>query len=326
MLASVQKVLEVHPIENADAIERIKVLGWQLVAKKGEFAPGDLCVYCEIDSILPENPEFEFLRARHFRIKTIKLRGVLSQGIAFPLSFLPAGEWKEGDDVTEIIGVQKYEKPVPLNMKGIVKGSFPGYVPKTDEVRVQSVPEVVNEFVNAPLYITVKLDGTSATYAHKNGEFDVCSRNLSLKEDETNIYWKLAAKYDLLNKLKQKGNYALQVEICGPGIQKNPAGLKEVDIFAFNVFNIDEARYLDFEEFKAFCEDIGVPVVPVIDARVVFKEITLEELLEMAKGVYEGTKTAREGIVIRPVKETYSETIKGRLSVKVCSNDYLLKE
>lgn len=326
MLASIQKVLEVHPIENADAIERIKVLGWQLVAKKEEFAPGDLCVYCEIDSILPEKPEFEFLRARHFRIKTIKLRGVLSQGIAFPLSFLPAGEWKEGDDVTELIGVLKYEKPVPLNMKGIVKGSFPSYVPKTDEVRVQSVPEVVNELVNAPLYITVKLDGTSATYAHKNGEFDVCSRNLSLKEDETNIYWKLAAKYDLLNKLKQKGNYALQVELCGPGIQKNPAGLKEVDIFAFNVFNIDEARYLDFEEFTAFCSECGVPVVPVIDARVVFKELTLEELLEMAKGVYDGTKTAREGIVIRPVKETYSEAIKGRLSVKVCSNDYLLKE
>ena len=154
-LASIQTVNAVEPIPNADAIEKIRVLGWWVVAKKGEHKPGDKVVYCEIDSLLPERPEFEFLRASSFkpaqtdaagaailpagfRIKTVKLRGQVSQGICFPLSILPPGApTEEGADVTDLLGVRKWEPPLPVGMGGKVKGRFPGFLPKTDETRVQ---------------------------------------------------------------------------------------------------------------------------------------------------------------------------------------------
>lgn len=144
-LASIQKVIKVEPIPDADAIEMIQVLGWELVSKKGEFLPGQLCVYCEIDSFLPIAPEFEFLRkscyrkmadgTEGFRIKTVRLRSQLSQGIAFPMSILPEGNYQEGDDVTDILNIVKYEPPIPACLDGIKKGDFPSFIPKSDETR-----------------------------------------------------------------------------------------------------------------------------------------------------------------------------------------------
>ena len=115
-LASIQKIKSISPIEGADAIEKLEVLGWELVAKKGDFKVGDYCVYVEIDSVLPDRPEFEFMRPRKFKVKTIKLRGQISQGIAFPLSILPNevvsstgyGDL-EGLDVTEALGITKWD-------------------------------------------------------------------------------------------------------------------------------------------------------------------------------------------------------------------------
>src|SRR6266699_2318808 len=153
-LASIQSVNAVEPILNADAIEKIRVLGWWVVVKKGEHQPGDRIVYCEIDSLLPERPEFEFLRPSSFkpaqtdatgivtlpsgfRIKTVRLRGQVSQGICFPLSVLPPGAPTDEDaDVTDALGVLKWEPPQAVGMGGRTKGSFPGFLAKTDETRV----------------------------------------------------------------------------------------------------------------------------------------------------------------------------------------------
>src|SRR6218665_107411 len=137
-LASIQRIKHLESIEGADAIEKAYVLGWQLVVKKGEFKEGDLCVYCEIDSLLPDKPEFEFLKPRGMRIRTVRLRGEISQGIAFPLSVLPADfEVTEDADCTDVIGVVKYEPPIPACLSGIAKGQFPSFIPKTDETRIQ---------------------------------------------------------------------------------------------------------------------------------------------------------------------------------------------
>ena len=108
-LATVQKISKVEKIENADKIEKVYVNGWEVVVKKGEFKENDLIVFVEIDSIVPERPEFEFLRDRKFRIRTVKLRKQISQGLVCPLSILPNKKWKEGDDVTDILGVKKYD-------------------------------------------------------------------------------------------------------------------------------------------------------------------------------------------------------------------------
>ncbi|MCH8319071.1 MAG: RNA ligase (ATP), partial [Bacteroidetes bacterium] len=164
-LASIQKISTLEPIQDADAIEKATVLGWQLVVKKGEFKAGSLCVYCDIDSILPDRPEFEFLKQRKMRIKTIKLRGQISQGICFPLSILPPDtEIREDMEVTEILGIKKYEPPVPAHLQGVAKGKIPSFIPKTDEPRIQVVQDTLDSFKGEKCYITEKLDGSSVTY------------------------------------------------------------------------------------------------------------------------------------------------------------------
>lgn len=346
-LASIQIIKEIRPIEGADLIEETVVLGWHLVVQKGEFKVGEKCVYFECDSMLPLTPAFEFLKTQmkqyegggwFCRLRTKKLRGVLSQGLALPLGTfgldqnLPLGE-----DVSERLGIKKYEPQIPAMLRGWAKGNFPTlYIPKTDEIRIQSIPEIFDEIRGKVVYVTEKADGTSATYfvrevweswdgAVSRSNFGVCSRNLELKEDDKVAYWIWAKKNDIEGKLRSlHKNIAFQGELCGPGIQKNRLGLQEFEVFFFNIWDIDERRYFNFNEFCDTIDWLGLNRVKVIKEPVF--DWTLEELLEMAKGKYEGTKNNREGIVIRPVEETYSEVLKGRLSFKVLNTDYLLRE
>lgn len=325
-LATIQKVTDIQPILNANAIEVATVMGWKCVVKKGEFKVGDLGVYISIDTIVPEIPVFEFMRKVHFRIRTIRLRKQLSQGLLLPLSsFATLTNCIEGQDVTEAVGVKKYEKPVPENMRGQIKGSFPSCVSRTDEIMIQSILPVLDEIQGKEVYITVKCDGTSATFIHNNGEVDVCSRNVALKETENNVYWKMYRKYAD----KMEDGFAVQGEVVGEGIQKNRLGLKGHDFLVFNVYNIKSGKYLDYQEMLAFCNKYGFKTVPLI--QICPFNFTLEQLLEMAKGKYESGKH-REGIVIRPTVETYSPTIDqrygmaGRMSFKVLNNDYLEEE
>ena len=130
-LATIQKVKNVRFHPNADALDLVQVLGWQIVTKRNEFKEDDLVVYIVIDTVLPEIPEFEFLRNKHFRIKPIRLRGVESAGICFPLSILPEGGFRqlaEGSDVTEALGIKHYEKPIPAELAGQAVGMFPGFL------------------------------------------------------------------------------------------------------------------------------------------------------------------------------------------------------
>ena len=243
-LASVQRALEILPIEGADAIELVRINGWQCVTKKGEFGVGDLGVFLEIDAIPPDTPAFNFLwtakdgatseQPDKFRIRTMKLRGALSQGLFLPLSSFDLGEVAAGDDVTARLGVFKYEPPLPT-AGGDIGGVFPGFIPKTDEIRVQSAPEVIAELWALPYAITLKYDGTSATYCvdPRDGEFRACGRNYAISEGE-NFYWRIARHYDLPAKLAAHPNLAIQGEICGPGIQKNRLELKQIALFCLH--------------------------------------------------------------------------------------------
>ena len=108
-LVSIQVVERVAPIEGADQIEQARVMGWTVVVKKGEFSPGDRCVFFEIDSVLPDGaPWAEFMRPRGFRVRTLKLRGVLSQGLALPVSILDGEVPEPGEDVRDRLRVVKY--------------------------------------------------------------------------------------------------------------------------------------------------------------------------------------------------------------------------
>lgn len=320
-LATVQRISEVVPHHNADTLDIIKVLGWTCVAKKGEFEAGDLCVYVALDAILPERPEFEFLRNKSFRIKTIKLRGVVSQGICFPIDVIPGRVAVcEGYDVTDRLGVAKYEKPVPKCQDAL--GHFPTHlVSKTDEERVQNVPSLVDQLRNQEIYVSVKHDGTSATFIKQDGELRVCSRNMELK-DGNNVYWNMARLYHMDDNIPE--GFVVQGEIIGPGIQGNREGLEAPMLRVFNVVNAD-GHVLNYRETVVFCQNHHFHVVQ-LNYVGPNKFNSLEELISYADGVrYENNKNRAEGIVVRLADGRHNDELGKPFSFKVISNKYALK-
>lgn len=334
-LASIQRVIAIEAIANADAIELARIQGWQCVVKKGEFTVGDVGVFLEIDAVPPDEPRFHFLwrpkdgtavvQPASFRLRTLRLRGVLSQGLLLPAVQFPElpSELLPGVDVTDLLNVKKWEPQLPANDE--VDGPFLPGVPKTDEMRVQSVPEVVVELTGRPYVITVKCDGTSATYGiHRHtGAFTVCGRNWSIKRGN-NAYWHAAEKYQLETVLARHPEMIVQAELVGPGIQKNRLGLQSIQLVAFNVYDQKNDRYLAHEEASAFLRAIGVPMVDVLERGESFRH-DQTSLLALAEGFYAGTHNDREGIVIRPLTENVSQVLGGRLSFKAISNRFLLK-
>ncbi len=323
-LASIQRIKALEAIENADTILKATVLGWQLVVKKGEFQVGDLCVYCEIDCLMPDRPEFEFLKARGMRVRTIRLRGQISQGICFPLDILPEGTDIEEDlDVTALLGITKYEAPIPASLSGVAKGKFPSFIPKTDETRIQVLEDLLEKYEGKSFYIAEKLDGSSVTYYLRDGEFGVCSRNLELIETEDNTLWKVARALKIEEKLRELGgNYAIQGELIGESIQSNKYKLRGQHIRFFNVFNIDTYKYLNMADFLATIEKMGLETVPILDTN--FKLIKdIPSLVALSIGHSQLYKVQREGLVLRPLEEGYDRD--GRLSFKVINPKFLLK-
>ena len=334
-VATIEEIAEVLPHPNADALELAKIKGWQVCIKKGEFKKGDLCIYICVDSVLEDKDCYEFLRNKNFRIKTVKLRGQISQGIAFPMSlFKTLGHdtvvFTEpdviGSDVSHYVYAKHYEKPLSAQLAGQMVGLMPSYLRKTDEDNIKNNPEIIQELTGKSYYITVKVDGSSGTYFYKNDVgFGVCSRNYQLKEDDKNSFWFVARKYDLENKLKNSGrNLAIQGEVYGPGIQGNLLGVKEIEFRAFNLFDIDNHKYLDWKELQEFCFYNSIPIVDTIDIGPSFNK-TLPELQEFANNLKYDNGNLAEGIVIRPTEESYSETLKGRLSGKIISETFELK-
>jgi RNA ligase (TIGR02306 family) len=217
-----------------------------------------------------------------------------------------------------IAGIAKYEKPIPAQLAGIVIGAFPtSIVPKTDEPNFQAVPDMIAAITGQLFYSTVKADGSSGTMFNKDGEIGVCSRNLQLKEDNNNAFWKVVKKYNLHTTLEN--NYAIQFELCGPGIQQNPMGLEELDMRVFNVWDIVKRKYLNAEELVSFCDKYNIPMVEIVDWNDRFMLNSDEELRKYAEGKYDSGKH-REGIVIRPMTEC---RVNGeRLSFKVINLNF----
>jgi len=338
-LASIVVVDDIIPIEKADAIVLARIAGWQCVVKKGEFNVGDTAIYLEIDAVPPDTSAFSWLwqskkaepgaeplpRPTSFRIRTMKLRGALSQGLLLPVAPHGLGDVDVGVDVSERLGVTKYEPPAPSGMGGF-RAPFPGVVPKTDETRVQAEPGVLDELRGLPWVATLKCDGTSATFVMVDGELHCCSRNQSVVDDGTSFYWSIARSLKIDEALKASPTFAVQGEIVGPGIQKNPMGLAEKSLRVFSIFDTAQAAYLSDRELRAWCAQHGLEPVPVVDGGDVFDE-TVASLLQKAEGLYEGTKHEREGIVIRPRDgDRFSPTLNGRLSFKAISNRFLLAE
>ncbi len=355
-LATIRTVSGIRPIEGADRIVVAQIDGWECVVKKGEFDVGEKVVYVEVDSIMPEKPEFEFLRDKRFRVRTIRLRGQISQGLVLPLSVLPDGDYRVDDDVTRILGIRKYDPQAEqerllisrnelqkskslftwftrfrwfrrMFAKSKRKGGFPEWIVKTDEERIQNKTAMfeIEKKLGTLFTVTEKLDGQSATYylqkrGRKRYDFGVCSRNVLLKKADSSSYWTIAQRLNLEKILGEligdNDRIVLQGEIIGPGIQKNKYDLKEYDFYAFNL--IVQSIKINTLNMPSFLSAHGIKTVPVIYEDAPLNE-TVSAMVDNAKGnsiIMESQK--REGLVWR----NYARNV----SFKVINPDFLLAE
>jgi RNA ligase (TIGR02306 family) len=329
-LATIRTIKSIEPIPGADRIEVATVGGWKTVVKKGEFRAGDLCVFFEIDSFLPAQERYSFLGSScwrsspelgdGYRLKTTKLRGVVSQGLALPLDEFPELTLfaVDGKDVTELLGVKKYEKPLPVQLSGFARGNFPSFIPKTDQERAQNLmDEIAKSRESSELFeVSMKLDGSSMTvYRDEHGYIGVCSRNLDLRETAENTFWRVAHSSGVIEYLKKADRaIAFQGELMGPGVQGNREKLASHEFYVFDIFLIDEQRYLKSPARLTALTQAGLKSVPVLyytDA----VPTTIDGLMELARGK-SVNNPVREGLVFKSLETDFS--------FKVISNEFLL--
>jgi hypothetical protein len=350
-LASIQKIIKIAPIDGADMIVTATVLGWEVVIKKDEYQVGDLCTYIQIDTIVPALPEYEFLKERKYRVRTIKLRKQISQGLIVPL---PAGKWKEGDDVTELLGIKKYNKPdnnperddkprMPKSgiqkwiylfkynflfklfpfLKVKTRSDFPrNLVSITDEERIQNIPQVLEKYAGKTFVVSYKLDGSSITIIHNKvlgkSKFRICSRRFELHDKKNDWYKVFMATHfadEILNLVAhfKTDNIIVQGEAIGK-FNGNHHNLSNDEIRLFNIF-VDGKR-INQNEFYKVCTVLNIPHCPLY--KQVILQHTLAEVLAMSeiKDVLNPAVEA-EGLVWRCVEDN--------LSFKAINNKYLLK-
>lgn len=346
-LASIRVIRELRPINWATQIELAIIDGWQTVVKKGEFCPGDLCVYCEIDTVLPNISAFNFLEKFQFTVKTLKMRDTLSQGIIFPLSIITEAlqeldqpkrdtydkfmldnnfKFIPGMDVSDFIGATLL--PEQEFSDASIRGAFPHNVPKTEEDRVQNVVDYINGWKNLVFTATEKIDGTSASFMILEDGLHICSHTVDLKIDTDSIYTKIARELEIEKKLYKINNgrpIAIQGEIAGPGIHKNSLSLNTLKFFIFNIYDINNQQYLDQDHLKMVADSVELQTVPVVYDNVKLQDLTFDELLASADGESKiSPNKFREGLVFSHIEPVPKKSQFGRISFKIVSNKYLL--
>ncbi len=350
-LVSIRTISTISPIEGADKIEQVGVDGWVVVAQKGIHNVGDTVLYFEIDSFLPQtDTRFEsFMKfgTRTFngvighRVKTVRLRGVYSQGIIMPLSEFPEIQEVDFDKCyAEAIGVVKWERSEETGVIGDAKGSFPWFLRKSDQERIQNLYNKLSnsELASQPFVGTLKMDGSSITVFYVEGEkynnqgWGYCSRNQELKlpdplaEDyefnKQGKFFQGARNSKLFDKTRELHErfgsyYAIQGELVGPGIQGNFEKFDQYQVFAYNIFDIEKQEYVDYATFEKMAYTVGLQICPVVYVKTNILRRTLKEILDMADGPGE-LAAYREGIVWKQLN--------GKTQFKAISNKYLTKE
>jgi RNA ligase (TIGR02306 family) len=337
-LASIRRIADILPIEGADAIEVAVVDGWKVVIKKGEFAIGDSAIYLEIDSWVPHeiapflskgHEPREYNDVKGERLRTVKLRGQVSQGLLlnywdFPdvvkefhkTRIVDPNDIDASFDVTDILGIQKWEAPIPAQLQGQAKGTFPSsLIPKTDQERIQNCFRDIEKKGDVTYEVTMKLDGSSTTIFRWEGELRVCSRNMELKiNDENKDNTFVAMALEIGDRIPE--GFALQGELMGPGVQGNREGFKDHKFFVFDVFLIKEHKYAGPAYRRALCQEYGFEHVPVLGVAWKAPE-SVDSGLDIADGPSINHKI-REGLVWKCNEDP-------SFSFKTISNQFLLK-
>lgn len=333
-LASVEQIKNIRNHPNADKLDIANVLGWQVVVQRDLYKEGDKVVFITIDTIVPRCEWSEFLTNKEnpekpIRIKNIKLRGEYSSGLVIPLNEFP-DQFTEttlvGEDLTTLLGIQKYIKEIPANLSGDNEGDFPTHlISKTDEDNGLNDPEMVTQVLDQDPCITItqKLDGSSVTIVVENGEIkQVCSRNLSKKDNEKSAFWRCAR----LLKIPEGWTGVIQGELCGNGIQKNRLKLVDNKIFVFQV-KVNHA-YMTYEMMENFCKNElqceVVPLVAKLDAPSTIKiwSNPLDKLQELADKQRYISGEVGEGIVVRPCSYIRSFKTRRPMGFKLINRNY----
>lgn len=329
-LATIRQIDALTPIEGADTIECAHVDGWKVVVKKGEYVAGDLAVYIEIDSWVPHkvapflsrgNFPHVFNEVKGERLRTVKLRGQLSQGLLLNLDQVMPETHSFGPDadVSEYLGIQKWEPPLEF-VSSDVKGAFPSQIPKTDQERIQNLSKELDQWKteNLTWEVTEKLEGSSMTAYLIDREFGVCSRNQDLKCNPDATFWRTAIDAGLEAALRASGdNIALQGELIGEGIQGNIYNMKGTHFYVYDIYDIANGRYWSAYKCRLFCEIHHLNHCPVFQTRFFLDDITIDELLTRAEGNSVLIEREREGLVYKCNDR--------QASFKTISNRYLLK-
>jgi RNA ligase (TIGR02306 family) len=331
-MAIIRKIEEIKAIPAADKIVAYRVGGWWVVDSIDKYIVGDLAVYLEIDSWVPtelapflskgkEPREFEGIKGE--RLRTVKLRGQLSQGLLLDrrIALDHVAQIEEGMDVSELLNIVKWERPMNAQLAGMAKGNFPTQIPKTDQERVQNLNNEIASAVESGLQfeVTEKLEGSSMTCYLIDGVFGVCSRNLDLKETEDNTFWQVARRDDIEDKMKicRLNDFAIQGELIGPGIQGNIYKLNNPEFRVFDMYDIKAGAYLYPHDRRAQIMVMGLQHAPLL---LVDKDLgvgSIDEILQSAEGKSKlNDRQEREGIVFKEVN--------GGMSFKAISNSYLL--
>lgn len=338
-LATIRTIAEVRSIEGADKICAYRVDGWWVVDQVGRYNVGDLVVYLEVDSWVPHSiapfltkPDRDpmvYQEIQGQRLRTIRLKGQLSQGLLLPIdvhsAIKDADESNIGYGCTDILGILKWEKPMNAQLAGMAKGNFPSFIRKTDQPRIQNMTRQFQEWQEHGdrFECSEKMDGSSMTvYFRKEHDaeesFGVCSRNLDLKQTEGNSFWNTAIELDLINKLRDFGcNLAIQGELCGPGIQGNQYGFDRMRFFCYDIFDITYQTYLLPHDVITICTQLGIPMVPIISHSLGLDRGDMEACLEIAEGISTYGGKQREGLVFKHLTEP-------DVSFKCISNKWLM--
>lgn len=338
-LATIQTIKSIDSIEGADRIDRARVMGWGVVVQKGKHEVGEKVVYFEIDSYLPIESKYEFLKDSYrnnvfmgegYRLRTKKLRGVVSQGLIMSLADFDDKDLSNlevGTDLTEMLNVKLYDVPENTSLGERTKSMFHPVISKTDEIRAQSDERYINELRGHPYYISEKVDGQSLTIVKEGEVVQVFMRNTEVLYDEFSPMWVELTKKGLIDLIKDSPeDIFIQGEWYGEGIQKNKLNIKGREFALFNVGSPITGEVYPFNKWNeifAWLDPNNIlKTVKILEVGDSF-DYTLEELQDFSKGNYDNAGQ-REGIVIRP---TDGRTMKNktRLSFKVINNDFLIK-
>lgn len=366
-MVTLRKIGALIPINGCTEIALAIIDGWSVIVKKTEFNVNDMCLFFEIDSFIPaSDTRFEFLKKtttfegnEGYRLKTMKMKGVISQGLALPFSMFPElVDNGLGFDYSDQLNVIKYDNAVqeldqrPGLKSGKPRGSFPSFIPKTDQERIQNLTHLWQTLpADTAFEETLKLDGSSMTcykidqtptlwqrfkslfgFPLTNYHFGVCSRNLELSRSANSVitfdnqgksseynqsdFWRTAITYDIESKLPT--GYAVQGELIGPKIQANHEKVSKLEYHIFDVFDINTGLYLRPLDRREFCAKHDLPHVPVTDTMFQPFQYTLQELLEHVDTESMNPNTISEGRVYKAIDGS-------NLSFKVINNKYLLR-